>query len=88
MKETLLKLSAALKKFFGYGILTTLFLGGFTFFAYVIAVIVGGETAVWICDVVNNKMIPVLIYVTNICVALGLVAMYLAGETALTTKKK
>lgn len=84
MKETMMKVSVAIKRVFGYGIMCSLFLGGSTFFAYLIAIIVGGETAVMICDVVYNKFVPVLIYATNIFVALGLVAMYLAGEKALT----
>ncbi len=84
MKESMLKISAAIKKAFGYGIMLSLFLGGLTFFAYVAALFIGGETAVTICDVVYNKFIPVLIYCTNIFVALGLVAMYFAGEKALT----
>jgi len=84
MKETMLKMSESIKKIFGYGIMLSLFLGGLTFFAYVVALLVGGDTAVAICDVVYNKFIPILIYATNIFVALGLVAMYLAGEKALT----
>jgi len=84
MKDTLLKLSTMIKKCFGYGIMAILFLGGFTFFGYCIALIVGGETAVTICDVLYNQFIPIIIYVTNIFVVLGLVAMYFAGEKALT----
>lgn len=84
MKNTLLKISAMIKKYFGYGIMACLFLGGFTFFGYCIALIVGGDVAVTICDVIYNKMVPVIIYATNILVVLGLVAMYFAGEKALT----
>ena len=84
MKDTMLKIANAIKKVFGYGIMLSLFLGGLTFFAFVVALIVGGDTAVMICDVVYNKFIPVLIYATNVFVAMGLVAMYFAGEKALT----
>lgn len=84
MKEMFLKIAVTIKKYFGYGIMLSLFLGGLTFFAFVIALIVGGDTAATICDVVYNKFIPVLIYFTNVCVALGIVAMYFAGEKALT----
>lgn len=88
MKENLFKMSAVLKKIFGYGIMTTLFLGGFTFFAYVIAIIIGGDTAELICRMVSDRIIPILIYVTNVCIVLGLVAMYLAGEKALSPESE
>ncbi len=84
MKEKMRKLSTVIKKLVGYGIVATLFLGGLTFFAYVIAIIIGGDGGATICNIVYNKIIPILIYVTNICVVLGLIAMYMAGEKALT----
>ena len=45
MKETLKKISDVFKLIFGYGIMIVLFAGGLTFFGYVIALIIGGETA-------------------------------------------
>lgn len=84
MKEKMRKLSTVIKKLVGYGIVATLFSGGFIFFAYVIALILGGDVAALICDVVSNRIVPILIYVSNICVVLGLIAMYMAGEKALT----
>lgn len=88
MKKFCKKLSDILKIIFGYGIMITLFAGGLTFFGYVAALIIGGDTAAVICDVIYNHIIPVIIYVSVVMVLLGLVAMYLAGETALTPEKK
>ena len=88
MKETCKKISAVLKTVFGYGILICLFAGGLTFFAYVAAMIIGGETATAICTVVYKTIIPYIIKVSTFMVLLGLVAMYLNGELALTTSKK
>lgn len=88
MKNTLKKISGLLKTVFGYGIMLTLFIGGLTFFGYIIALIIGGETATAICVFIYERIIPVIIYITTTLVLLGLVAMYFSGETALTSAKK
>ncbi len=88
MKNVLKKISDFIKTVFGYGIMITLFVGGLSFFGYLAALIIGGETATAICIFIYEKMIPVIIYITTILVLLGLVAMYFAGETALTSEKK
>ena len=54
MKKTLKKISNILKMIFGYGIMLSLFLGGATFFGYVAALIIGGETATLICNFIYN----------------------------------
>ena len=88
MKKFCKKLSDILKMIFGYGIMITLFAGGLTFFGYVAALIIGGDAATAICTVIYKNIIPVIIYTSVILVLLGLVAMYLAGEKALTPEKK
>jgi len=88
MKEMLKKISDVLKMIFGYGIMICLFVGGLTFFGYVAALIIGGETATAICVFMYKQLMPVVIYATTILVLLGLVAMYLAGEVALTAGGK
>ena len=59
MKEKMKKVSAVLKKIFGYGILICLFGGGFTFFGYAAALIIGGETATAICVFLYKQILPV-----------------------------
>ena len=88
MKETMKKIAEKLKIVFGYGIMLTLFVGGLTFFGYLVALIIGGDTAALICKVIYKQIIPVMIYVTTILVMFGLVTMYLAGEMALTASKR
>ena len=88
MKEFCKKISDVLKIIFGYGIMITLFAGGLTFFGYVAALIIGGNTATAICTVIYKDIIPIIIYASVILVLLGLVAMYLGGEVALTPEKK
>ncbi len=88
MKEFCKKLSAVLKTIFGYGIMISLFAGGLTFFGYLAALIIGGDVAAAICTFLYKTVIPVIIYFSVIMVLLGLVAMYLNGEKALTPEKK
>lgn len=88
MKEICKKISAVLRIVFGYGIMLCLFVGGLTFFGYLAALIIGGETATAICVFIYKTIIPVIIYASTILVLLGLLVMYLNGEMALTANKK
>lgn len=88
MKKILEKISDILRKIFGYGIIVSLFGGGLTFFGFVAALIIGGDVATEICLFISGKIIPVIIYISTIMVFLGIVAMYLKGEVALTSNKK
>jgi len=88
MKKALIKVSEVLKKIFGYGIYISLFAGGLTFFGYVAAFIIGGEGAVRICAFIKESILPIVIYVANCTILLGILAMYLAGELALTPSKR
>ena len=88
MKETLKKISDVFKLIFGYGIMIVLFAGGLTFFGYVAALIIGGETAAAICTWIYKSFVPVMIKTSTILILFGLLTMYLAGETALTPGKK
>ena len=87
MKQVLKKISDVCKIIFGYSIMITLFVGGITFFGYLFALIIGGDIAAEICTVIYKKIIPVIIYVSTATIMFGLVAMYLAGEFALTASK-
>ena len=88
MKYVFKRISAIMKIVFGYGIMVCLFVGGLTFFGYLTALIIGGETAAAICEFIYNKFIPVLVYCTTVLVMLGLAAMYMNGEMALAGKRK
>ena len=84
MKDTLKKISNVFKLIFGYGIMVVLFAGGLTFFGYVIALFIGGETATNICTWIYKSFIPIIIKASTILILFGLLTMYLAGEKALT----
>ena len=88
MKAICKKISAVLKTIFGYGIMICLFAGGLTFFGYLAALIIGGDAAAAICEFIYKTIIPYIIKTSTAMVLLGLVAMYLNGEMALTSNKK
>lgn len=82
------KLASTLQLIFGYGILICLFAGGLTFFGYVFALIIGGETATAICIFIYETIFSIVIKTSTIMVLLGLIVMYLKGEVSLTMRKK
>ena len=82
------KLTEICKTVFGYGIMITLFAGGLTFFAYLIALIIGGDTAALICEITYKQVIPVIVKLSTTMILLGLVCMYMSGEKSLTPSEK
>lgn len=88
MKDKIKKVSDIMKIFFGYGILVSLFCGGMIFFGYLVALIMGGDKAVWLCDFIYKKIVPVMIYFSTVSVLFGLLTMYLSGDKALTSGRK
>lgn len=88
MKEICKKISAFLRTIFGWGIMICLLAGGLTFFGYLAALIIGGETAVAICAVIYKTIIPIIIKASTVLVLMGLLVMYLNGEVALTSSTK
>lgn len=87
-KEILKKISKVLSTIFGYGIMLSLFVGGLTFFGYLIALFIGGDIATEICTFLYKTVFPIVIKTSTIMVLLGIVIMYLNGEVALTSSKK
>ena len=88
MKKKIKKISDVFKLIFGYGIMIVLFAGGLTFFGYMAALIIGGDTATNICTWISKSLTPIIVYASTILILFGLLTMYLAGEKALTTGKK
>lgn len=73
---------------FGTSVAVTLLGGGLTMLSYVVALIVGGDLAAKICEVTYTQVWPVIIKITNITIVLGLIAMYINGEKALSPSEK
>ena len=82
------KLLLALRMIFGCSVAITLLGGGLTVLSYVIALIVGGDLAAQICEITYKGIWPVIIKVTNITIVLGLIAMYINGDKALSPSEK
>lgn len=88
MIEKLKKPVSICKIIFGYGIMIALFVGGLMFIGYLLAIIVGGDTAAAICSFMKTYIAPFIIYLGTIMVLFGLILMYLSGEVALSASKK
>ncbi len=88
MKKITDKIANVLGWIFGYGIMISLFVGGLSFFGYIAALIIGGDTAAAICTFIYKTVYPRLVVITSVIVLLGIVKMYLKGEVALAASKK
>lgn len=80
------KIAGVMAYIYGGGILLALFAGALSFIGYLVAIIIGGETAAQICKVIYKSIYPILITFTSCVVLFGLVKMYVAGEKALFNK--
>lgn len=87
MKKTREKIGGILSRIFGIGILIALSVGGLSFVGYMVALIVGGDTAQQICTVIYKRIYPVLFAFSSIVVLLGLVTMYIKGEKSMAPTK-
>ncbi len=88
IKAVCIKTSNVLSWVFGIGIAVSLFAGGLTFFGFLAALIIGGDTAAVICDFIYKSIFPIIIKISTVSVLLGIFIMYLRGEVALTSEKK
>ncbi len=87
IKELCKKIAEIIKVIYGYGMFICLFVGGLSFFGYLAALIIGGDTASQICTFIYKGVYPHLIKLSSVLILLGLVRMYLCGEIALSSKK-
>lgn len=86
MKIFLLKIASIIKVMFGYGIMICLLAGGLTFFGYIAAICIGGDIAGTICTVIYKHIYPVLVIISTSMIAMGLIAMYIVGESDFSKK--
>ncbi|MBQ7826737.1 MAG: hypothetical protein IJ386_00545 [Clostridia bacterium] len=84
MKNIIKKITVLLDYVYGWGIFICLFVGGATFFGYLAAFIIGGDTAAAICDFIYKTVFKILIYGGNVIVLVGLLNMYLKKQKSLT----
>lgn len=77
------KITSVLLNIFAVGTLLALFAGALAFLGYIVALFVGGAVAEELCAFIYTKYFPVIIQICSICVAFGLVGMYLSKTKAL-----
>lgn len=82
------KLSKVLLTIFSIGILLSLFAGALAFLGFIIALIIGGDTAATICNFIKAEYFPIVIRVCSVAAGIGLVGMYLSKAKALTLKQE
>lgn len=83
-----MKIADIMAYIYGLGIVIALFVGAISFFGYLAAIIIGGETATEICVFIYKKIYPILFIFSSSVVLFGLIKMYIAGEKALVPSKK
>lgn len=84
------KVAQSLNQIFGWGVFLVLIAGALSFFGFLIALIMGGSGGEALAVFLQKKYFPVVIRVTSAVIGIGLVAMYVAKEQALslTSDKK
>lgn len=87
MKKILLNISKVCEFVYGWVIYICLFVGGLTFFGYAAALIIGGDIAAQICDIIYNYIFKYLIYAGNVAVLIGLLNMYIKKQKSLSITK-
>ena len=87
LKEIRKNIANIIGYIYGIGIVITLFAGALSFLGYLVAIIIGGQTATDICVFIYKKIYPVLFTFSSCVVLLGLLKMYIAGEKSMTPKK-
>ena len=85
MKDKIVK---GMTTLFGWGMMICLFAGGLTFFGYLAALVIGGDTAAAICEFIYKRYLPVVFIVTSALILLGLARMYICGESAFSAGKR
>lgn len=83
------KAAKVLDTIFGWGIYLCLIAGGLAFFGFLVAVIMGGgaeSSAEALAVFIQKQYFPVVIKCAAITIGVGLIAMYLKKEDALSLK--
>ena len=88
MKKFREKLGSVLAYVYAIGITLSLLVGALSFFGYVAAIIIGGQTATDICQFIYKEIYPTLFQVSSISVLIGLLKMYAVGEKTMVPNKK
>jgi hypothetical protein len=78
------KFTEVLNTIFGWGIYCILIAGGLATFGFLIAIIIGGESATSLAVFIHKQYFPVVIRISSIIILIGLVNMYISNKHALS----
>ena len=88
MKKIMNRIACVIRIIFGYGIMVCLLVGGLTFFGYIVALFIGDNTAEFICRLIYKHIYPILVVLSTSMIVLGLIWMYIVGESTFSGKTK
>ena len=77
------KVSKIMSTLFSIGVLLTLFAGALALLGYIVALIIGGETATALCSFIYTQYFPWVIRICSVTVGFGLIGMYFDKKKAL-----
>lgn len=69
---------------FGWGVYVCLLAGGITFFGFMLALLIGGDTGQSLSIFLHRQYFPLVIRATSFIIILGLIGMYVNHEQALS----
>lgn len=78
------KFTDILLTIFGVGVLVCLLAGALSLVGYIVAMFIGGEKATALCLFIFKTYLPWVIKFTSVFTGIGLVAMYLSKQKALS----
>ena len=77
------KVSKIMLTLFSIGVLLTLFAGVLALLGYIVALVIGGETATALCSFIYTQYFPWVIRICSVAVGFGLIGMYFDKKKAL-----
>ena len=72
---------------YSVGIVIAVLVGALSFWGYIAAILIGGQTATDICVFIYKKIYPMLFFTSSISVLIGLLKMYIMGEKTMIPNK-
>ena len=82
------KISNVFLSVFGVGVTLCLFAGVLAFLGFVVALLIGGESATQLCVFIHKSYFPWVIRFTSVFTLFGLIGMYMRKLQALTVSSE
>ena len=82
------KITGVMEYIYGIAVFLALFAGGISSVGYIVALIVGGDTATNICTFIYKELYPILFGFASCTALFGLLKMYVSGEKTMVPNKR